>query len=408
VSAVVAVTLLVAWQSLVELLKRRRLALPEEVLRKLVHVGSGLIVAALPFFLSFGAIAALAASFVLAMAVSRRLKILTSLHDSGRRTYGELFYPLGVGVLAVTDPSRQQFVYAALVLALADGLAALVGARSHRGRLPWGKSVSGSTTFFLIATATGITILALGGVAPGTAIARALVAAAALTLAELVLCLGLDNLVLPPLAAVVIGIDVDPLPLLQALCLIAPVVFAGVVHSVVIHRNLLSRLARPLDGGRTIRGSRVFGTNKTWRGVVVMSSMSAVGALALHAVSPRFLELPLRVHDLSGFLLLGITLGLAYSLAELPNSFAKRQLGIAPGARTRSRQTTQFLLDQGDSVVGVVAVLAIFVRDPFVLVVTVPLGLAVHVVADCLLYAFHVKPPRTEPRSPTAAAEALA
>jgi CDP-2,3-bis-(O-geranylgeranyl)-sn-glycerol synthase len=406
-SALVAVLLLVAWQSSVEVLKRRGPALPPELLRKLVHVGSGLIVASLPFFLPFRTIAALAVAFVAAMAFSRRLRVLTAVHDSNRRTYGEIFYPTGIGLLAATHPSRQQFVYAALVLALADGLAAVIGSCSGRGRLPWGKSIPGTTTFFLISSTIGISVLTLVGVPPETAITTALVAAAILTVVETALRGGLDNLVLPPLAGVVIGMRIDALPLLQAAWLIAPVVLAGFVHSIVIHRNLAPRLARPLDGRRTIRGRRLFGSNKTWRGVIVMSTMSGVGALALDELSPRSLELPLQTDSWRGFLLLGFTLGLAYSLAELPNSFVKRQLGVVPGGRARNRRAMQFLFDQLDSVVGVVAVLSIFVREPVVLVAALLLGFAVHVVADRLLYAFHVKPSPRETVS-TTTAEALA
>jgi dolichol kinase len=405
VNALVAVAVLLVWQGSVEVVKRRAPVICDEVLRKLVHIGSGLIVAALPFFLSFRTIAALGVVFVVAMAISRRLRILTSVHDAGRATYGELFFPLGIVVLAAIHPSRREFVYAALVLALADGFAALVGSASRRGRLSWGKSIPGSAAFFLISSAIGTGTLAATGVEPGMAVATALFAAAALTLVESTLRLGLDNLVLPPCAALVIGVRVEPLPLLQALWLIAPVVLAGFVHSVVIHRDLLPRLARPLDCGRTFRGRRIFGANKTWRGVIVMSTMSALGALALH--SPRVLELPVPAASPGGFLLLGSTLGLAYSLAELPNSFVKRQLGVAPGARSRARRKTQFLIDQLDSVIGVVAVLALFVRDPAVLAAVVPLGFAVHVVADALLYAFHVKERRPESVSATPA-EALA
>jgi CDP-2,3-bis-(O-geranylgeranyl)-sn-glycerol synthase len=381
VSLLVAAAVLVAWQATVEAVKRRRPGISPELPRKLVHIGSGLVTAALPFFLSFRAIGLLAVVFVAGMALSRRLRIFTSVHDAGRTSYGELFYPLGIALLAATQPTRVQFVYAVLVLALADGFAAIVGSRARRGRLPSGKSAAGTATFFAIA--------ALVGVSTGASLATALVAAAALALVEVALRFGLDNLVLPPLAGLLIGIHVDPQPLLRALWLVAPVVLAGAVHSIVIHRDLLPRLARPLDGGRMFRGRRLFGANKTWRGVIVMSATSAVAAAAL---TPRFVDVPVRVAGPAGFALLGLTLGLAYSLAELPNSFVKRRLGIAPGAQTAGRRTTQFVLDQLDSVVGVVAVLAIFVRDPAVLVATVPLGLALHVVADCLLYVFHVKP----------------
>ena len=60
----------------------------------------------------------------------------------------------------------------------------------------------------------------------------------------------------------------------ETIYLIAPLLVAGVVHGPVIKRNLLAPLARPLDFGSTFRGAPVFGANKTWRGVLVMSTVS--------------------------------------------------------------------------------------------------------------------------------------
>jgi hypothetical protein len=51
-----------------------------------------------------------------------------------------------------------------------------------------------------------------------------------------------------------------------------PVLGAPVAHAPVLKWDLLAGLARPLDGGACLRGRRIFGDNKTWRGAAVMST----------------------------------------------------------------------------------------------------------------------------------------
>ena len=172
--------------------------------------------------------------------------------------------------------------------------------------------------------------------------------------------------------------------LVRVLYLVLPVVAAGALHAVVLKRDLFRGLARPLDASRGL-----LGPNKTWRGVAVM----VVGSTAV-VLGQRFVSLdPLELVDYEtpGALLIGPALGLGYCLAELPNSFAKRRLGIAAGGRTASHGRLQYVADQGDSVVGATIALIPFVREPEVLVLVAVLGFVLHAGFDRLLYAFHVK-----------------
>lgn len=141
-----------------------------------------------------------------------------------------------------------------------------------------------------------------------------------------------------------------------------PVILSGVLHMFVVKKRWFSALARPLDGGRCFRGRRWFGDNKTWRGVLVMIGAGALlgalqGLLGGGALS--------GVSALGGVWLvdntaLGYALqygaahalfGLGYALGELPNSFLKRQIDIAPGKTgAGALGALFFLLDQGDSV----------------------------------------------------------
>ena len=384
-NVVYAILILAAVPAALEVVKRR--VGPHELLRKSVHIGDGLLVAALPLLVSFRAIAGIALLFTGAMALSRRLRVFTVVHDAGRRSYGEVFYPLGIALLATFFPDWRPFLYGVLVIALADGLAAPVGLRFGRRKLPGGKSVAGSATFFAVSLSAGLVLLGRDG------IATAVVAAILLTAAEACMRHGVDNLVLPPLAALLFGVTVAPLVVAQALYLIVPVVMAGVVHGFVIKNDLASALARPLDAGRTFRGRPIFGRNKTWRGLVVMSLVSTLVVLVQRLLSFHDALRPVSAVDYgaTSTLALGLALGLGYSLGELPNSFLKRRLMIVPGGRAKRRTVLQYVVDQGDSAAGVVVALLVFVHDPSVLAWVFVGGLALHAFADCLFYVFGVK-----------------
>ena len=70
-----------------------------------------------------------------------------------------------------------------------------------------------------------------------------------------------------------------------------------------------------------------------------------------------------RRHPRRRPLLYGFLLGLGVVVGELPNSFLKRQLDIAPGSqRTSWSGRAMTLLDQGDLVIGIwVCLLPIYV-----------------------------------------------
>lgn len=185
----------------------------------------------------------------------------------------------------------------------------------------------------------------------------------------------------------------------EAVYLILPLLVAGIVHAPVIKLDLLPWLARPLDLGRTYRGRPVFGANKTWRGPLVMSVVAVLVVLAqseLYAL-PRFRSISVLDYSQTSWLALGLALGLSYSLSELPNSFAKRQLGIAPGGVSRRRAVVQYVVDQADSAVGGTLALAFFLggRVGLLLLVFV-VGFVLHVLMDQAFFLFAVK------RRPTA------
>ena len=153
-----------------------------------------------------------------------------------------------------------------------------------------------------------------------------------------------------------------------ALFLVTAFVLAGLGQTVWLATDVSRRWASPLDGGRTFRGRRLFGDNKTWRGFVIM--VPAVGAsFALLAALAR--QMPAVASGLwplsvGGYASLGLFAGFGFMAGELPNSFLKRQLGVPAGqaADGSIAQPAFFLLDRLDSPLGMMLTLSLFVPVP--------------------------------------------
>lgn len=139
----------------------------------------------------------------------------------------------------------------------------------------------------------------------------------------------------------------------------SPVILAATFHMVVVRKNWLKFMSFPLDHNKTFRGKRIFGDNKTYRGLFVMIVLSIFFAWIYYLLyqSGNLKGLNLYRFREYSFIFYGFLLGLAYVLGELPNSFVKRQIDIQPGT---SQSLFSIIVDQMDSVVTVLLALLIF------------------------------------------------
>lgn len=171
----------------------------------------------------------------------------------------------------------------------------------------------------------------------------------------------------------------SPHPLAASAFLLAAFTLAGVAQTAWFASPLSSAFAIPIDGGRRVRGRRVFGTNKTLRGFVVMVPAAGLSFALLAALAGRSRE-ELWPLSLSSYALLGAWAGFGFMAGELPNSFLKRQLDIEPGASTAGWQgVLHFLLDRFDSGIGMLAALGVAVDVPWLTWIYVLLaGLFIH------------------------------
>jgi CDP-archaeol synthase len=175
---------------------------------------------------------------------------------------------------------------------------------------------------------------------------------------------------------------------MSALWIFLPVLGAPLLHAPVLRWDLMAALKRPLDGGRRWRGRRVLGDNKTWRGALCMTAGVVLATVALWQWDWWRDQLPDAVRA-STPLLVGLLLGLGTVGGELPNSFLKRRLDIAPGARRRSAGGVALaLLDQGDLVLGIwVCLLAVWVMPVWLAAIAFVAIAAAHAVLNVVGYA---------------------
>lgn len=177
-------------------------------------------------------------------------------------------------------------------------------------------------------------------------------------------------------------------PLACALFLIAAFMLAGVCQALWLASPTSRRFAFPLDAGRTVGGKRLFGDNKTARGVVVMVPATGAAFMALAALAP-WTDRGLWPLSTGGYGALGLLAGAGFMAGELPNSFVKRRLSIAPGAAPRGSLAMPlfFVIDRVDSAIGMLAALAVAVPVPLATVAYVlAIGPGIHGLFSALTF----------------------
>lgn len=168
---------------------------------------------------------------------------------------------------------------------------------------------------------------------------------------------------------------------------------AGVLQVLWLRSPASRRFGQPVDFGWTLRGRRLFGDNKTWRGFLGMVPACALAfpawALLLGAGLPRPWDL-----SLLGYAGLGAACGLGFMAAELPNSLVKRQLDVLPGEAPQSPlwRRVGYAVDRLDSLVGgLLAVACVVPMSPGVWLGCLVVGPGVHASLSYALYKAGVK-----------------
>jgi len=163
-----------------------------------------------------------------------------------------------------------------------------------------------------------------------------------------------------------------------------PLIIAGTLHMIVVKKDILSYFKKPIH-------QSLFGLNKTWRGFIVMPIATLPGVYLAHEIG-KYFELDFSMLANNSLLLSGFYLGTAYCLAELPNSFIKRRLGIQEGKTSPRAKWFFILLDQADSALGCALAYLIFFNIQFRLLLgTVFFGTIIHLLINRFLYELKLR-----------------
>ena len=181
-----------------------------------------------------------------------------------------------------------------------------------------------------------------------------------------------------------------------------PVILAGVFNMLLLKIPFLKSYCRPIDGGKNwTDGKRIFGDSKSVLGFWLMTLLGGFmelfwGILLQGLGETKRSLLYLYFENAPGLnFLIGMLFGFLYMLFELPNSFIKRRLSVSAseqGDRRRGLKLIFFILDQIDSMLGIMLCLGILVHlTPVQTLLAIFLGGFTHVLVNCLLILFRVR-----------------
>lgn len=188
-----------------------------------------------------------------------------------------------------------------------------------------------------------------------------------------------------------------PDPVILAALIMAAFIGAGITHVWWLHSRLSTMFRIPLDGGKTFRGHRLLGENKTVNGFIVLvpaAGLAFLGLSMLRPLLPAWWSEGVWSLSTGEYGLLGSWAGIGFMAGELPNSFLKRQCDIPPGASptTPWLKLVFVILDRVDSILGMLLALSLVVPVPlstwgYVLL----FGPGLHFLFSAGMYALHLK-----------------
>lgn len=181
----------------VEVLKRKSF-ISNDLSRRMVHVGAGAINIVAPLFVSHVAIIIVNVLFAGLLLVGRNTDYFSSIQTTNRKTYGDVYFPLGIIVAAVVllPDNVTAFQYGVAIMGISDALAGFVGERWGRKAVSIfnnPKTLLGALVFYV--SSLVITFILVPQFLPVVFILPLI-----LTIVEFFLVFGLDNLILPIVA----------------------------------------------------------------------------------------------------------------------------------------------------------------------------------------------------------------
>lgn len=208
ISGGLAITLVLTMPLALLILLGSKALLAPELARKALHICIGLVAASFPWIFSDAKqVWLVVALLTLGFLALRRVKVLknflgNSIYSIGRKSYGELCFPVAIGILyTLAEDNKLLYLLPLMIVTFADSLAALAGLYYGRRRYqsPDGrKTIEGSLVMFLVSIGCAFVALKLQtSMSTHALLMVAFNLASMVTLVEAISWRGIDNLMIP-------------------------------------------------------------------------------------------------------------------------------------------------------------------------------------------------------------------
>jgi phytol kinase len=179
-----------------------------EYARKFVHILTASFASTWVFFMTNRQVIVLSLLIILIVIIVKQLDLFKSIKAVKRTTYGELWFPIGIGISALIFSNPYIYAIAILHMGVADGFAAIMGVSLKDRAIKFKifgfyKSVAGSLTFFIIslwiymAYWLGFSAIANSSFNDFQVVLISLISALSITIIEMISPKGSDNIFVP-------------------------------------------------------------------------------------------------------------------------------------------------------------------------------------------------------------------
>lgn len=177
--------------------------------------------------------------------------------------------------------------------------------------------------------------------------------------------------------------------ILFLLWLALPAILANIAPIPAAKVSWLKKYDAPMDFGKTFRGKRVFGANKTWRGLVAGIVAATLAFWLQQLAVEQYAWAASLVSQIDYASLPTLILGPLFAIGALGGdaieSFIKRQRGIAPGK-------SWFPWDQLDSVIGTaIAIMPFIILSVWQYILLIALMPVIHLISTYVGWLLKLK-----------------
>jgi len=139
---------------------------------------------------------------------------------------------------------------------------------------------------------------------------------------------------------------IDFIFIISCLYFFLPAYFANMTPPLVRNARIFESLDKPVDFGKSVAGKRIFGSHKTWRGVVVSLAVGT-GVALLQWWLYKFawaMELSLLDYKSVNLWAFALLISGGAVAGDLVAAFIKRRMGLAPGASFMPWDQTNYVI----------------------------------------------------------------